>query len=53
MAASSEPQAKRVKIDAPPATDANECTTFTLLQRVGEQVVLEEDGQFQPEMSHQ
>ena len=48
----SEPQAKRAKTEVVTAA-ANQVITFHLLKRKDGQVVMEEDGHFQPEMSHQ
>ena len=48
-----EPQPKRVKIAGPTVVNSNECITFHLLKRVGGTVVMEEDGHFPPEMTHQ
>jgi hypothetical protein len=53
MSGDSAPKAKRVKLDAMPAVDANECITFHLLKREGDQVAVDEDGHFNPEMTHQ
>lgn len=51
-----EPFAKRPRVEGPgaAATPAEECITFHLLKKDGAgQVVLEEDGNFPPDMTHQ
>lgn len=53
MTEDQKPQAKRVRLEGPPVVDSNECITFHLLKRIDGNVVLEEDGHFPPEMTHQ
>lgn len=49
-----EPSAKRSKVAGPTATSTNEAVTFHLLKKSAEgQVVMEEEGHFQPDMTHQ
>jgi len=44
---------KRVKIEGPTVINSNECITFHLLKKVDGNVILEEDGNFPAEMTHQ
>ena len=49
-----EPFAKKPRVQAPAGTSSNEVIALHLLKKNAQgEVVLEEDGQFPPDMTHQ